>query len=100
MALRVRGERVRFTLSLRANGSPECTPDDRLREPIHRSASAEFWIASSLRSRGLLLRLALPLAGPPGLIDLDRDRQHFAAAAVAGAAHRRGAQVIQPDGDT
>src|SRR5258707_2405770 len=33
--------------SLRANGSRECAPDDRLREAIHRSAKKE-WIASSL----------------------------------------------------
>jgi hypothetical protein len=33
--------------SLRANGSRECAPDDRLREAIH-SAANEEWIASSL----------------------------------------------------
>jgi hypothetical protein len=33
--------------SLRANGSRECAPDDRLREAIH-SAAREEWIASSL----------------------------------------------------
>jgi hypothetical protein len=33
--------------SLRANGSSECAPDDRLREAIH-SAAKEEWIASSL----------------------------------------------------
>jgi hypothetical protein len=32
---------------LRANGSRECAPDDRLREPIQ---SHKDWIASSLRS--------------------------------------------------
>jgi len=35
--------------SLRANGSRECAPDDRLREAIH-GATKEEWIASSLRS--------------------------------------------------
>jgi len=35
--------------SLRANGSRECAPDDRLREAIHK-ATKEQWIASSLRS--------------------------------------------------
>ncbi len=35
--------------SLRANGSRECAPDDRLREAIHRAAK-KVWIASSLRS--------------------------------------------------
>jgi hypothetical protein len=35
--------------SLRANGSRECAPDDRLREAIHFAAEA-VWIASSLRS--------------------------------------------------
>jgi hypothetical protein len=32
---------------LRANGSHECAPDDRLREAIH-SVVKEEWIASSL----------------------------------------------------
>src|SRR5258708_4947380 len=45
------------------------------------------------------LRLRLPLALPPGVIDLDRYRQGFGAAAIAGAAHRRRAEIIQPDGD-
>src|SRR5689334_5113037 len=48
----------------------------------------------------LRLRLALPLAGAPGLFDLDRDRQCFRAAAIAGATHRRRAEIIEPDGDT
>jgi hypothetical protein len=34
---------------LRANGSRECAPDDRLREAIH-EATKKLWIASSLRS--------------------------------------------------
>jgi hypothetical protein len=32
---------------LRANGSRDCAPDDRLREAIHRAAKKD-WIASSL----------------------------------------------------
>ena len=36
---------------------------------------------------------------PPGLIDMDRDREGFDAAAVAGAAHRRSAEIVEPDGD-
>jgi hypothetical protein len=36
-------------LSLRANGSRECAPDDRLREAIH-LAPKKVWIASSLCS--------------------------------------------------
>jgi hypothetical protein len=40
--------RASFT-SLRANGSRECAPDDRLREAIHGCCRCE-WIASSLRS--------------------------------------------------
>src|SRR5580693_7672870 len=38
-----------LTPSLRANGSRECAPDDRLREAIHGAANAasEGWIASS-----------------------------------------------------
>src|SRR5204863_7932274 len=47
-----------------------------------------------------LLRLALPLTRAPGLFDLDRDRQRLRAAAIAGAAHRRGAEVVEPDRDT
>ena len=35
--------------SLRANGSRECAPDDRLREAIH-GRNKKRWIASSLRS--------------------------------------------------
>ena len=37
------------TASLRANGSRECAPDDRLREAIHwcGNAASEEWIASS-----------------------------------------------------
>jgi hypothetical protein len=33
---------------LRANGSRECAPDDKLSEAIH--SSGKDWIASSLRS--------------------------------------------------
>jgi hypothetical protein len=40
-----RGDRV-LSPSLRANGSRECAPDDRLREAIQTAD----WIASSLRS--------------------------------------------------
>jgi hypothetical protein len=36
--------------SLRANGSRECAPDDRLREAIHGATRKQEWIASSLRS--------------------------------------------------
>jgi hypothetical protein len=35
---------------LRANGSRECAPYDRLREAIHWRTETESWIASSLRS--------------------------------------------------
>src|SRR5260370_26582405 len=37
-----------LSTSLRANGSRECAPDDRLREAIHSAAYADGWIASSL----------------------------------------------------
>src|SRR5712664_116194 len=47
----------------------------------------------------LVSRLRLPLALPSGLIDLDRYRQGFHAAAIAGAAHRRGTEIIEADGD-
>src|SRR2546422_8088102 len=36
-----------ITPSLRANGSRECAPDDKLREAIHKAAR-KVWIASSL----------------------------------------------------
>jgi hypothetical protein len=35
-------------LTLRANGSRERAPDDRLRQAIHASSYADKWIASSL----------------------------------------------------
>src|SRR5258705_2835928 len=44
---------IRATLlppSLRANGSRECAPDDKLREAIQKSEYDGKWIASSLRS--------------------------------------------------
>jgi hypothetical protein len=47
-----------------------------------------------------ILRLALALPLPSaGLVDLDRHRQRFHAAAIAGAAYRGGAEIIQADGD-
>jgi hypothetical protein len=39
-----------LSTSLRANGSRECAPDDRLREAIHLSVLVVKWIAS-LRSQ-------------------------------------------------
>jgi hypothetical protein len=48
-----------LTTSLRANGSRECAPDDRLREAIHFAAQRKTkkeWIASSLRLRSLSYR--------------------------------------------
>src|SRR5260370_14105964 len=44
-------------------------------------------------------RLVLPLALPSDVVDLDRDRQRYHAAAIAGAAHRRGAEIVEADGD-
>ncbi len=40
------------------------------------------------------------MALAPGLVDVDGDGQGLRAAAVAGAAHRRRAEVIEADGDT
>ena len=40
-----------YPLSLRANGSRDRAPDDRLREAIQYWAQADGWIASSLCSR-------------------------------------------------
>jgi hypothetical protein len=46
-----RGENAKLYLpSLRANGSRECAPDDRLREAIHEATKMQEWIAS-LRSQ-------------------------------------------------
>src|ERR1700731_3184053 len=51
-------------MSLRANGSRECAPDDRLREAIHGAANAasEEWIASSPSPEGRLRRTRVLLA--------------------------------------
>src|ERR1700694_1370458 len=46
----------------------------------------------------LRLALALTLASA-GLIDLERYRQRPHAAAIAGAAHRGGAEIIEANGD-
>src|SRR3984957_21176304 len=48
------------------------------------------------RCRSLRLPLTLSSAG---LIDLDRHRERFHAAAIAGAAHWCGAEIIEADGD-
>src|SRR5438874_1448947 len=89
--------------SLRANGSRERAPDDRLREAIQSSTGKlDCFVAAPLamtEGLHLLLRLALPLARPAGLIDLDRDIERFRAAAIAGAAHGGRAEIIQPDRD-
>jgi hypothetical protein len=50
---------------LRANGSRECAPDDRLREAIHLAAK-EVWIASSASL------LAMTAEGRAGRDDVDR----------------------------
>src|SRR4029079_12129995 len=59
-----------ISASLRANGSRECAPDDRLSEAIHASIGKKEWIASSqvllamtgrepgLRPQHILLHLA------------------------------------------
>ena len=60
---RALGESHRFNFkqpsqpSLRANGSRECAPDDRLREAIHGSAK-QVWIASSLALLAMTSRYA------------------------------------------
>ena len=59
---------------LRANGSRECAPDDRLREAIH-SAANEEWIASSL---ALLAMTATIFAHPA----TGRTASHFKQPAV------------------
>src|ERR1700694_3679228 len=65
--------------------------------------SATNLILGSTRRRvsrnDVFLRLALPLALPSGLIDLDLYRQRFHAAAIAGAAHRGGAEIVEADCD-
>jgi hypothetical protein len=47
--LRIEGLQIVLS-SLRANGSRECAPDDKLREAIHCCEKEKAWIASSLRS--------------------------------------------------
>src|SRR5581483_902274 len=66
-------------------------------------SSFETRLAPLLRMRGdsacLRLRLPLRLAGPAGLIHFDRHRQGLVAAAIAGAADRGGAEIVEADGD-
>src|SRR5258708_6702494 len=66
--------------SLRANGRAKARP-----------------VGSLTVDRRLTLRL--PLSRPPGLVDLDLNRQRLGAAAIAGAAHGGGAEIIEADGD-
>jgi hypothetical protein len=48
-----------FSPSLRANGSRECAPDDRLREAIHLDAR-QVWIASSASLLAMTAMQKLP----------------------------------------
>jgi hypothetical protein len=65
--------------SLRASGSRECAPDDRLREAIH-GAALESWIASSQ----VLLAMTAESEGeashrqPRAIIPSNRQRPHRA----------------------
>src|ERR1700677_3217069 len=68
--------RSHVSSSLRANGSRECAPDDRLREAIHEATKKQEWIAS-LRSlcslppcggeleRGVATRATVAATAPP-----------------------------------
>jgi hypothetical protein len=54
--------------------------------------------ARSRAKRTTVLRLALPLPSA-SLFDPDRYSERFHAAAVAGATHRRRAEIVQAEGD-
>src|SRR5258708_2860674 len=57
------GRMIFFTPSLRANGSRECAPDDRLREAIQLWRRAtESWIASSQVLLAMTARYGLPIS--------------------------------------
>src|SRR6266403_71597 len=62
LALLIRAT-LTLSTSLRANGSAQAPPDDRLREAIHRAAKEE-WIASSLT---LLAMTAIAASGRPSI---------------------------------
>jgi hypothetical protein len=44
---------------LRANGSRECAPDDRLREAIQNFTAGAVWIASSLALLAMTVKMAI-----------------------------------------
>src|ERR1700742_3169524 len=76
----------------------------RTMRPVSSASSFETRLTPLLRMRRgcracRVLRLALPLAWTAGLLDRDCNRQRLRAAAIAGAAHGGGAEVIQPDRD-
>src|SRR5277367_1676594 len=75
----------------------------RTMRPRSCRSSFETRLSPLLRMREIAAlrhsRLALPLSRPAGLIDPDRDRQGLRTTAVAGAAHRCCAEIIQTDRD-
>jgi hypothetical protein len=65
--------------SLRANGSRERAPDDRLREAIH-SAANEEWIASSLSLLAITFAVRIHISNSPPCTDTaSRSRRRLRA---------------------
>src|SRR5205814_3841961 len=61
---------------------------------------AKFRRCEAQSGAGLNSGLRLPLTLPAArLFDLDRHGEGFHAAAISGTAHRRPAEVVEPDGD-
>src|SRR5258706_7100276 len=100
LALLIRAT-LTLSTSLRANGSAQAPPDDRLREAIHRAAKEE-WLASSLT---LLAMTAIAASGRPsirpqlrldhvGSLLADHDGRRIGVAADQGR-HDRGIDDAQ-----
>jgi hypothetical protein len=56
---------IAVTTSLRANGSRECAPDDRLREAIHLSICGAMDCFASLAMTGQIVRLQIHRLATP-----------------------------------
>ena len=78
-----------FTTSLRANGSRECAPDDRLREAIH---------LSQRRGMDCFASLAMPVDGIAPYFNVPISRKYFNTpgwiSATSGAAATVFAAVV------
>src|SRR3569833_164386 len=67
--------------------------------PSRTRTPQQYVMTSGLFLKGVASALRLGLRLLARLVDVNRDFQRFAVAAVARAAHRRGAEIIQPGGD-